>query len=328
MPNFLALFYIAATLLVIYNIVKRKGKPTKTIAWVLVVMFIPFLGLFLYGIFGRNYRKDKIYSRKSLFDEAIIHKWVDEQVIDLNTEDSLNYVAVKSVRHLVRLLLKNDKALLSLNNDVNVLNNGEITFITILDELSRAKHHIHLEYYIIEPDVIGNKIADLLIKKAKEGVVVRVIIDEVGSWNLTNKYINNLLDNGVDIRSFMPIRFPKFASKINYRNHRKIIVIDGVVGFVGGINISDRYIHGAPELGLWRDTHLMLKGETVKSLQSIFLTDWQFVSDQTVTDRVYFPVLTQKYGEKPVQIVASGPDSDWASIMQTYFLVLWFPYFY
>jgi cardiolipin synthase len=178
-----------------------------------------------------------------------------------------------------------------------------------------------MEYYIIEDDHIGNLIQRLLIKKAKEKVEVRFIYDDVGCWSLPNHFIDAMTDAGVEIYPFLPVRFPSFANKINYRNHRKIVVVDGTVGFVGGLNIADRYLQGKQELGIWRDTHLRLEGEVVRSLQVVFLVDWYFVSDEIVQDKRYFPISNIQEHHL-VQITASGPDSDWASIMQAYFAAI------
>ncbi|KAB2866238.1 MAG: cardiolipin synthase, partial [Bacteroidales bacterium] len=178
---------------------------------------------------------------------------------------------------------------------------------------------IHIEFYIINNDKIGNRIKNILITKAKEGVKVRLLFDDVGSWSLPKKYINELREAGVEVYPFMEVKFPLLTSKVNYRNHRKIVVVDGMVAYLGGMNIADRYIEGSRRLGQWHDTLLKIEGEAVHSLQVIFLLDWYFVTGDIVNNRtLYFPEI-KVTNYHPLQIVTSGPDSDWASIMQVFF---------
>ena len=310
---------IIATIILI---ILENGRPTKTIAWILIMVLVPLIGFMLYLFFGRNYRRNKIFSGKGLSDLIRIEELSQNQIRELSNQSLLENPYIKSKGNIMRLLLNNSKALLTENNKAEILNNGTATFEKILEDLGKAKHHIHLEYYILEDDKIGNKIKDVLIDKARQGVEVRIIYDKVGSWGLGNRYLRELKANGVALLAFMPVHFPSFANKVNYRNHRKIIVIDGFIGFTGGINIADKYIEGDPDLGFWRDTHLKLEGDAVHSLQAVFLTDWYFVSERAViSDDLYFPDhnITDKV---LVQIAASGPDSDWASIMQAYFMAI------
>jgi cardiolipin synthase A/B len=178
-----------------------------------------------------------------------------------------------------------------------------------------------VEYYIIDDDKIGNQFKDLLIKKSRQGVIVRIIVDDVGSWGLSKKFINELRINNAEIYSFMEVRFPRLTSQVNYRNHRKIVVVDGKIGFTGGINVADRYVEGAKGIGPWRDTHLQLEGDAVGGLQVVFAADWYFVIHENLTGKRYFPQADSVTGI-PVQISASGPDSDWESIGQAFFTAI------
>jgi cardiolipin synthase len=185
--------------------------------------------------------------------------------------------------------------------------------------IESAEKFINMEFYRFESDILGMKFCDALIEKARQGVKVRIIFDDVGSWSLSNKLIKMMRKNGVEIYPFMPVQFPWLTSKLNFRNHRKILVIDGVTGFVGGLNIADKYLHGLRDLGKWRDTHLLIKGEAVDALNSVFMVDWYFVSDILLRDEV----VNQHFEKLPdrcwIQVASSGPDSDWANIMQVYF---------
>ena len=317
--DLLKVLYIITIVFMVILVIQQRGDPMKTIAWLMVVTFVPLLGIILYFFFGKNYRKEKIFSRKELADSEQIKMLAQYQ--PGNKSDATNWPdkAAADKAHIMQMLYNSDKVLLTERNRVKILVNGKVTFENIIKELEKAEKHIHLEYYIIEDDHIGNEIRRILIRKAREGLEVRVIYDDIGCWSLSDEYILSLKKAGVRIFPFMPVRFPYFTNKVNYRNHRKIIVIDGKVGFVGGLNIADRYISGSEEIGPWRDTHLKIKGEAVYSLQSVFLLDWFFVSKRNIHDQdQYFPRMDIT-DQHLMQIVASGPDSDWASIMQTFF---------
>ncbi|HUX53683.1 MAG TPA: cardiolipin synthase [Williamwhitmania sp.] len=314
--------YIITVLATAAIVVHEKRDPVRTASWVLVLFLLPIAGIILYIYFGQNFRKEKIFSRKGMHDIEQIGLISDAQLIRLNRNDFPDNPNITRYIKIIKLLLNNSKALLSEKNSVLVMNSGKETFSNLLQDLAIATSSIHLEYYILSDDVIGNQIKDILVEKARSGVEVRVIFDDVGSWSLPKSYIRHLHDNEVEAFPFMEVKFPWFTSKVNYRNHRKIVVIDGKVGYVGGINVADRYIHGDPKLGYWRDTHLKVEGDAVRSLQAIFLIDWYFVSKQQFTDRQkYFPATTT-LDKHLVQITACGPDSDWASIMQAYFLAI------
>jgi cardiolipin synthase len=313
--------YVITVIFTVILIIQQKGDPLKTISWLLVIFLLPVIGIFLYFFFGKNFRKEKIFSRKGLTDLEHIKLLSLDQFIKLAHKNIFHNQKLTSKVNIMRLLLNSSKSLLTEKNRVIVLQNGRETFDSIIQAIEEAKHHIHLEYYIIDDDHIGNLIRKLLIKKVQEGVKVRFIYDDVGCWSLPKHFIDSMTDGGIDVYPFLPVRFPLLTNKINYRNHRKIVVIDGKIGFTGGLNIADRYLQGSEELGIWRDTHVRLEGEAVNSLQVIFLVDWFFVSDEIVQGDPYFP--TADIAEHHlVQITASGPDSDWASIMQAYFAAI------
>jgi len=314
------LLYVFLIAYMVFSLLQENRDPEITLAWVLVLILMPFIGLVLYLNFGRNFRKVKIFSRKGLTDLVRIEELSQNQIKDLSGITS-NHQGILVKSNIIKLLLNNSKALLTAKNKVNILQNGTATFSAILEALSEARDHIHLEYYVYEDDKIGNKIKDLLIQKASQGLEVRLIIDAIGSWSLSKRFLRELKKSGVEVGIFMPVRFPLVANKINYRNHRKIIVVDGKVGFIGGLNIADRYIEGTIELGEWRDTHLKLEGDAVQSLQTVFITDWYFVTKSYLRGDRYFPPHSVQ-NQLLVQITSSGPDSDWSNIMQAYFTAI------
>lgn len=303
-------------------VVREKRDPVKTSSWVLIIILLPIAGLVFYIFFGQYHRKEKIFNRKGLRDLEQIENLSKSQVVRLHIQNLQHDQKITDNLNIITLLLNNSKALLTEYNEVEIFQDGKAAFESIIDVLNAAESSIHIEFYIVSDDKIGNQIKDILIKKAKEGIEVRLVFDDVGSWSLPKKYIKSLKEAGVSVHPFMEVKFPLLTSKVNYRNHRKIIVVDGKVGFLGGINIADRYLEGNKELGPWRDTLIKLKGEAVNSLQAIFLVDWYFVTGQDISDRSIYFSNQQVKSYHPIQITASGPDSDWASIMQAFFLAI------
>lgn len=314
--------YILTVISVIINVILENRNPVRTLAWIIVLVAVPFIGFLFYLYFGINYRKIKMFSMKGLGDMKWLQYMSEDQKQLIKKSEFLHKRETVEVRKLMTLLLNNSKALLTRFNKVEVLNNGEETFPAIFEALQNAKRFIHLEYYIIEMGRLTSRLKELLIEKAKAGVEVRVIYDDVGSWGLTRDFLRELRNAGIQIYPFLPVRFHQFANKANYRNHRKIAVIDGEVGFVGGLNFADRYVDGVPEIGVWRDTHLKVQGEAVTSLQVIFLIDWYFVRQELLLDKNEYLPYIQADGDMLVQAVTSGPDSDWASIQQAYFTLI------
>lgn len=317
----LEIIYFITIAFTVILIIQQKGDPLKTISWLLVLFLLPVIGIVFYFFFGKNYRKEKIFSRKGISDLEQMRILTQDAFIGLPHSNLFKIKKLHQKMNIMRLLLNSSKSLVTEYNRVKVLNNGENTFKAIFEAIENAQDHIHLEYYIIDDDNIGNQLRELLIKKAKEGIKIRLIYDDVGCWSLPDEFIESLTNVGVEVMPFLPVRFPTLTYKINYRNHRKIVVADGKIGFVGGLNIADRYLTGNPVYGIWRDTHLQIEGEAVSSLQVTFLIDWFFVSGQIIREEKYFK--TEKADEHHlVQITSSGPDSDYSSIMQAYFAAI------
>ncbi len=287
----------------------------------MVITMVPVAGIVLYMAVGIDRRKQRIFNRKGALDNAVIDSFCREQLNDIADPDlDLNPIVVRN-KEFITLMLNNNKSLLTMRNRVEILNNGDQTFPAMLEEMRRAEHFIHIESFIMEGGRVFDAFFEILADRVAHGVEVRVIYDSVGSRRFKDRDIARMRSAGVDIRSFMPVIFTRFTSKVNYRNHRKIIVIDGRVAFTGGINIADRYIDGVQN-GIWRDTHMRITGESVRFLQAIFVTDWAFVTGgEELRDAKYFPASRVR-NITPLQIASSGPDSDWASIMQAYFAAI------
>jgi len=318
MPSLVTVLYFLPVIFIAILIILENRNPVKTISWILVLVLLTFIGIVIYLFFGQEYRKTKMFSRKGLKDLEKLRNLTLEQLDNLPKNHFKISDRLYSKRLLMNLLLSNSNAILTSNNELKILRNGDETFTEIFDSIEHAKHHIHLEYYIIEDDKIGNELRELLIRKALEGVEIRVIFDDVGSWQLKKKFIRTMSDVGIKIDCFMKVRFPMLTSRVNYRNHRKILVIDGETAFVGGLNFADRYRDGVPGIGPWRDTHLKVTGGGATALHIIFMADWYFVSKEILKGEKYFKPFETGNG-KLVQMTSSGPDSDWESISQAYF---------
>ncbi|HZK57588.1 MAG TPA: cardiolipin synthase [Clostridia bacterium] len=310
--------YTIISIIIGIDILLDNRDPSSTVAWFMVLFILPIVGIFLYLYIGRNHRKKKTFIKKRSEDYVILNKLLKEQFPFINYEGIFKRGFSDIRGKIIPLLLNNTGSPVTVNNKVKILQNGEATFAEILDAIKNAKEHIHAEYFIIKDSNIGREFQQALIKKAEEGLEVRLIYDAVGSIRLRNSFIKPLKNAGVQIGCFLPVALPFFGARLNYRNHRKILVVDGKIGFTGGINIGDEYLGKDKKMGFWRDTHLKIQGEAAYVLQGIFLADWNFVSNETIDGFKYFP--PQGYcGEKIIQIASSGPDSHWASIHQAYF---------
>lgn len=311
--------YAISILVVVILIVLENRSPLKTISWVLVLLMLPGLGFILYIFFGQNFRKEKIIARKGLRNHHRINYLAHSQITQLADGSMGGNDIAREPTGIVRLLLNNSSAVVTTGNEVTFLHNGTDKFEALIRELKKAEQFIHLQYYIFAEDKIGHQVKEILKDKARRGIEVRLIVDDVGSWELKRPFFEEMRDAGIEVYSFLQVHFPLFTSKVNYRNHRKIVIIDGHVGFIGGYNIADRYKDGdIDSYGIWRDTHIMIEGDAVNSLQSVFLIDWYFVSQTELSDPKYFPP-SKPVSNKVIQIVASGPDSDWPAIMMGIF---------
>ena len=313
--SFLGILYWLSRLIAIaaiIHVVLDNRQPAKTMAWALVIYFIPIVGVILYLFFGINYRKERFISRRSMdmLTKRSMLEFVEQRDLKLpaNHEPTVELFANQSF------------SLPFINGKTDILTSGYEFFPLLLHDIAQAQSHIHLDMYIFEDDALGQLVADALIAKARQGVEVRVIYDDVGCWRVKNSFFERMRQEGIDVEPFMPVRFPQFTSKANYRNHRKVIVIDGHTGYIGGMNIALRYVKGpkvrSGSATSWRDTMLRLEGGGVNGLQRAFLIDWFFVDRTLLSDRKYYTKPEEEGGL--VQTVTSGPVSAYPEIMQGY----------
>ncbi|NLT95031.1 MAG: cardiolipin synthase [Clostridia bacterium] len=318
----LALIFTLTVFFIAFVIFFENEDPSKTLAWLLVLVLLPVLGFILYLLVGRKFRKIRRYQKKglSIFKEFSKIEKGSEQFFKQGQDYINKHFPQK--RKLIDLMVNSAFSPYTINNKTQVLNNGEKTFQSFFEAIEKATHHIHLEFYIVKDDHIGTKMQELLIKKARQGVKVRLIYDGYGSLKLGKDFIKKLKENGVQTASFSPLLFPFAGKRIDYRNHRKILIVDGKIGFVGGINIGDEYLGKTPDFTEWRDTHLRIEGDGVKILQHIFLQDWCFTTREKIDEDCYYPVFQEKVGEELLQIAAGGPDWPWEPIMHAYFSMI------
>jgi len=314
----IGLNYVLATSAVI-TVLFKKINPTKTISYIIVLLVFPFVGLIVYYLFGQEYRKSKIFNRKHVLNQSVVKEIQKELELDTKTIGSVDELLDEKSK-LIRLLYNSENSKLTIKNEIKLIKNGDKKMQLLLEDLNNAKHHIHIEYFIIKDDTIGTKFLNVLCNKAKEGVKVKVVMDDVGS-DISSKMKHKLKDSGVELRKFMPVLFSRFTGKMNYRDHRKIAIIDGKIGYVGGINISDNYVN-SNKTRYWRDTHTRIVGEAVRQLQILFFTTWDFVNEENVNiSKDYFP-KSDCNDNIPLQIAASGPDTDWSNIMEAIFVAI------
>lgn len=299
------LVYLAVILFTIVIVLLDNRNPVKTMAWILVLVFLPVVGLAFYFFFGRNTRKERLISKKGF------SRLSKRPMAEYQAQEALGDFTGRN--QLIPFFHRVSNALPFEGNDVQVFTDGYSMYQELFRRIAKAKHHIHLEFYIFENDAVGRLLRDLLIDKAREGVSVRLLYDDVGCWDVNPMFYDEMLCEGIEVRSFLKVRFPQFTSKVNYRNHRKLAIIDGKVGFIGGMNIALRYLKGVP-WGVWRDTHICLKGKAVYGIQTAFLTDWFAVDRTLLTSAKYFPKM-DTVGTSVAQIVTSDPVGEWHDIM-------------
>lgn len=306
--------YIFLVVASVVTVLMDNRQPARTAAWVLVLLFVPIVGFVLYFFFGQNTRKMKIISRHSLdrLTERSLRGFAEQKDLQLPAEHSA----------LVRQFAKQCRAMPFRGNDVATYIDGRSLFLAMLREIASAQHHVHIDVYIIADDALGRLFADALIDRARQGVEVRLIYDDVGCWHVKGAFFERMRSAGIDVKPFMRVRFPAFTSKVNYRNHRKLCIIDGTTAFIGGMNIALRYAKGTDDGRQWRDTHVRLRGPAVYAIQSAFLVDWYSVSRTLINDDAYYPAAHGNAAGSLAQIVTSSPIARYPDMMQGYVRLL------
>lgn len=287
-------------------VITENRNPVKTLAWVMVLVFLPIVGFVLYMLFGIDMRKEKIIGRRSL------SRLMKEPL--LNYKDYAAPKAPVPYEKLTRMMRQAGQAYLLAGNKVTPFTEFPTMLHDMLRTIASARHHVHVQFYIFMDDAVGCLLRDVLIDKVRQGVKVRILYDDVGSWKAKNSFFRSMQQEGIEVYPFGEVKFAALTRRVNYRNHRKVVVVDGKIGYIGGMNIANRYYKGLA-WGGWRDTHIRIEGMAVNALQTSFFVDWYYASRILVSEPVYFPKIAQ-YGHTDMQIVTSYPMGEWKTIMQ------------
>ena len=313
LSNWLALavvvLYAAMVITSVIVVLRENRNPIRALSWVVALIFLPGIGLVFYLFFGRSLKGLQMISRHN--KRKLMHdhtpRRVDISAFDLHSEQ----------KNLVILAHNLCRGPFTANNAIEIFTDGRHKFESLKRDLLAARSSILLQYYIFLDDRIGNEIADILIDKARNGVTVKVIYDHVGSFSAKNRFFKRMQAAGVDTHPFFKVTFPQLANRINWRNHRKIVVIDGEIGYIGGMNIADRYVYGSEGDAPWRDTHFRLQGDIIESLLYSFTIDWNFLKKTPELPKV-IPVATLPSNQTGVQLVTSGPTDSWNNLSMVF----------
>ena len=314
--NIIFILYQIIAIMAVIHVVMDNRQPAKTMAWALVIWFIPVVGIVLYLFFGINTRKERHVSERSM------NQLTKRSMLEFAEQHDLRLP--EKHKPLIDLFVNQNLALPFKDNHVEIYTEGYTFFPALLTAIGEAKQSIHIDMYIFADDALGTLVSDALIDKAHQGVEIRVVYDDVGCWNVKHSFFEHMREEGIQVVSFLPVRFPSFTSKVNYRNHRKIVVIDGNVGFIGGMNIALRYVKGTGQMP-WRDTMMKVTGGAVYALQRAFLVDWYFVDRTLLSDRKYYPSALrseQSSNNCLAQVVTSGPVTPYPEIMQGFVRII------
>lgn len=300
----LAVFILILNIVFSFSLIFiERRDPTTTWAWLLIFILIPGFGFIIYLLFGQNLSRQKIFKEKIKYDEIKRREVSSEYCCKSNYHDG-----GEQFFDLKRMNFNNLGSKYTMNNKVKIFFNGEDKFSQLIEDIRKAKKYIHVEYYIFRNDMLGKIIIRELTEKAKQGLEVRLLVDSMGSYKLTKRGLKKYINAGGKFSIFFPGILPHINTRINYRNHRKIVVIDGKYGYVGGYNVGNEYISKDPEVGFWRDTHTRIEGDAVKDLNERFLLDWCYASQEPIEDYDKYSNEFNDDGDVGIQIVTSGPD--------------------
>jgi len=321
----LYLILIVTIIFISIVIIMDNRNAVQTTAWLIVLIFLPVFGVILYLLFGRNYRRNNIYKRM-LADpqKRKYYERISSRVSPHPTEDVEQTTPNYEAAPISRLIYATSSSPLTYRNRVRFFHRGADWVDDLIGEIEQAKKHIHLEFFILRADHTGTRVRDALLRKADQGVEVKILLDAIGSWQiayLKRKFIKPLKSHPrIALSWFYPSLIPFVHSKANYRNHRKIAVIDGQKAYIGGMNIGDEYVNGG-KFKHWRDTQVRLEGESVHAVQFVFLMDWYLTNKKDIFFDHFFPEVSIRDHHR-VQIMTSGPDTSWETIIQAYFTMI------
>lgn len=313
----LLMFFLLNLLSVLSLIFIERKEPTTTWAWLIILIALPGIGFILYLLLGQNLSRQKIFREKKLADKIKRYKLRNNSELPLS-DNEIN----ENYEDLILMNYNHSGAIYTTGNEVKTYINGEDKFRDLFNDIREAKSFIHIEYYIFRYDDLGRALISELHEKVKDGVEVRLVIDGMGSKKIAKKIIKEIESYGIKISVFFPGVLPHINMRINYRNHRKIVVIDGKIGYVGGFNVGNEYVNKGKQFKFWRDTHIRVRGEAVNELNKRFILDWDYASDENMGNMsMYFPI-PEVVGDVGIQIVSSGPDHMEEYIKNSYMKII------
>ncbi|MBP5210929.1 MAG: cardiolipin synthase [Bacteroidales bacterium] len=302
MDLWLIVILFTVILSLVVTVIAENRHPVKTLAWILVLILLPVLGLILYFLFGINKKKDRLVNDEQLdsFKQHTLNNYIDS-IVNIENETS-------------KLLQMTNKAIPLGGNEVTVFTDFNSMFASLAEDMRNAKNHINFQFFKIEDDPIGRALAEIMAERASKGVDVKVLYDDAA--NLIRKpFYRRMKKKGIQVQPFLKVIIPFLSSNTNYRNHRKVVVIDGNIAYCGGMNIAERYSVGIRG-GNWRDTHFRVRGPAASELQTSFLVDWLFTSKRSIKDvEMYYPAYKPE-GNVQMQIATSGVMDEWHVTMQ------------
>lgn len=321
LPNLLTLLFLIDFIIALTIIFLERKNPSATLAWIMVLFLLPVAGIVFYFLFSQNIARQKIF-KLSKADEATMKNALQKQVDEIESgKFEFSNTESKGWKDMIRLNQLYAKAYFTQDNKISIITDGEEMHTMLLEDIRNAKISINIMYFIIKNDVVGKQILSALTERAEAGVEIRLLVDAIGGRQLLDHTISGLKSAGGKVAFFFPPRFKylKFVNmKLNYRNHRKLVAIDGAVGYIGGFNIGKEYVGLKKKFGFWRDTHMRLTGSGVQDINARFIMDWKFAAKENliVSQAFYSEVL--KEGTTGIQIVSSGPDSSREEIKRAY----------
>ncbi|MFD1927901.1 cardiolipin synthase [Sporosarcina siberiensis] len=314
----LSIITIVNVLLLAGVLFLERRDVGNTWAWIMVLVFLPIVGFFIYLFLGRNLKQKNFYQLTEEEQNSIASE-VEQQLVAMNDSEIQSSVLLKKNAELIRMNLKSASALISYDNDIVIFSDGKEKFDALVEDIKSAKKEINIQYYIIQPDALGRRIRDALTERAKAGVKVRLLYDEVGSKKTSPKFYDELRAAGGEVEVFFPSLFRLVNFRVNNRNHRKLVIIDGEVGYIGGFNVGDEYLGLDKKFGYWRDTHLRITGKAVNHIQIKFILDWHQAGNNKPGEWGEYSFHIEKNtGTSPVQIVSSGPNSETEHLKNMY----------
>lgn len=318
MSNLISGLFVINFIIALTIIFLERKNPSATLAWIMILFLLPVVGIIFYFLFSQNIARQRIFSLTK-YEEAVISASLNEQISSIKSgEFNFTNPESKKWRDMIRLHQTYGNAYFTQDNKVTILTDGLHKFKSLLNDIENAKESINIMYFIIKNDSMGRQLIDALTAKALEGIQVRLLIDAMGSRQIHHKTLEPFKKAGGQYAFFFPPKFKFLNMKLNYRNHRKLVVIDGFIGYLGGFNVGNEYVGKKKKFGFWRDTHIRITGSCVQDMNARFLLDWRFASKEKIEIAQVFYSEQQHNGTSGVQIVSSGPDSTKEEIKQGY----------